>query len=153
MKHARSNAFTLMDTMISVALVAVALGLASELVRLTLRAGRGLADAQTITVRFDAAMGALRKDVWNAAALRSDHGSGCTVERNSAVSIRWSINTDGTLSRESAGEAARTWDLGHQLVFDVDGTLLRVSSPSDRSEHGEAMSFLSQRALAGGAHE
>ncbi len=139
----------------SVALVAVALGLASELIRLTLRGDRGFADAQTMEVRFDAAMSALRKDVWNAAALRSNNGSVCIIEGASAAPIRWSIDSEGTLSRQTAGEATRAWELGHQLVFDLDGMLLRVSSPSDRSERGEAISFLSQRALAAGkgAHE
>ena len=140
----------LLDAMICVALVGVALGLASELIRLTLRADRGFADAQTNAMRFDAAMSTLRRDVWSATALRSDHGRACTVEGASAAPIRWSINSEGILSRQTAGEAARAWELGHQLVLDADGVMLRVSSPGDRSKDPEAICFLSQRTLAAG---
>lgn len=148
MKRNRSIGFALIDAVMTVALVGLAFPLAFSLIRVTLRADRGFADAQGSATRFDGAMNALRKDIWNAATLNAVGDQQLTIGQGGAESTHWSFTTDGTLKREAAGESPRTWALDRPLFFKVEGPTVGVSSPTDPDGRGVAMTLISQRLLA-----
>ncbi len=148
MKPNRAVGFVLIDAMITVAPVALAFPLAFSLIRVTLRADRGFADCQGSATRFDGAMTALRKDIWNAAILNTAGNHQLTIGQGKAETIQWKVTTDGKLKREVIGESPRTWALDHPLLFKVEGPTVSVSSPRDLDGRGVAMTFLSQPLIA-----
>lgn len=149
MRRHRPCGFTLIDAMMTVALVALAFPLAISLIRVTMRADRGFAEAQAATTRFDGAMNALRKDVWNGSVISAVGDHELSVEQGGgAEPVQWRAKANGALERDVTGEPPRIWALDHSMVFKIDGPTLSVSLPSDRDGRGIAMTFTSQRLLA-----
>jgi hypothetical protein len=106
------------------------------------------AQVHTDTVRFDAAMRALRADVWGATKLS---GSGKEISTQDGK-VLWKLQPDGALVRVEQRDGKRDekrWEVAiPQLSFSVNGPSVLVIVPESKSTRGGELRLTSAPLLA-----
>lgn len=149
-RHARSG-FMLVELIACLALMAVLSLLVTEMTATSLRMVRQTQDRDTMIHRIDTAVAALRRDTWQATAIRTTAHEVTLVQPNGVV--RWRVEPEGKLVRfqESPSADTRTWVGMPDMTFAAEGNLLQVEVKSGpdgaRREH---VTLASQLPPAGG---
>ena len=115
---------------------------------IALRAQRNAQVQAALIGRVDAAVAALRRDVWAATAVRTE-GDRLVVEQPGGVAIRWQWAEDGTLTRTAVNGPPQAWPGLPRMTFTAAGPLVTLAVPPTEGQPEERAVFASQRLLAG----
>ena len=148
----RPRGLLLYELMLGLTLLATFAAAATYVMRSSLRVAQRADQAVERGERFDAATAQLRRDVWNAAAVRTPDPRTVRIEPVDGPPITWSVGTGGALTR-TVGEndpASREWSgIVDGVSFEAreSGTLLLIEPPDFRGGTGRRMPFVSQVAV------
>jgi prepilin-type N-terminal cleavage/methylation domain-containing protein len=155
LKDVRSRnrrAFTILEMMIALSLLAVFSVVAVRVTNLCMRLPQKSAASQSGVERFDVAFSVLRQDVWAAQSLR------CPDEQTLEISaggpaVVWHMGTDASLSRSVAqsgrpGASIRRWQCDQRIQFSAAGPTVLVTAVQD--SQATRAELVSQFLLAGG---
>jgi prepilin-type N-terminal cleavage/methylation domain-containing protein len=146
-RPASAPAFTLMEMIVVVMLLAVFLLIFSQLFIVTFRAKSEAEKRDALLHRVDSAIAVMRGDVW---ATRSMHADGPQVDLLSAdgAPITWRSASDGTLSRSDGDAPARQWKHMPAITFASEQALLTLHIHTPGAD--ETLTLISQQMLQGG---
>ena len=100
----------------------------------------------TQTMRFDAAMRAMRADVWGAPEMHARDGR-IAMRSSDGQAIEWSVERDGTIVR--TGKDTERWPVGVSgIAMRVEGVEAIVTVPDTRQGRGSELRLASQRQIA-----
>lgn len=147
----RRHAFTLLELIIVLGLVAFVTIVAANLFRATLRTWRESAATQAAQARFDQATGQLRRDLWSATAIDVP-GPRTAVLQTPEGRVQWDAIDPGGLARSAAAGPAdhRRWEHLGDLTFAARGPTLVVQVEPNQQEAGGEMVLTSQSMLLAG---
>ena len=112
----RRRAITLAELLVAIGLLGVFALAATQLFHATIRIGHATAQQQDTAGSFDAALNALRGDVWIASEIAATDATAAKLGN-----VTWTIR-DTTLTRvASDGTPPRTWPVPKGTVFITEG--------------------------------
>jgi prepilin-type N-terminal cleavage/methylation domain-containing protein len=153
-KGVTRRGFSLLEMAVVVIVLAIATGVLSQVFELAIRSMEQTAAAADRSARMDAALGQLRRDVWQSRDVQATAAGDLLHVLTPDGAVRWQIDPDGMLTRTvepgGVGEAARSWiDTAEHWSFQSgDGSAVLV----DASRDGGRMTFMSQIRLDRSEH-
>jgi prepilin-type N-terminal cleavage/methylation domain-containing protein len=116
-RPSRHHGFTIVEMIMAVIIVGVLMTLGAQLFQSVIRAGRSAADSHDAASSFDAAVAALRADIWGASDIAISAGDS-TVKLKGAdgSAITWSI-VEQTIERTQTGAPKRSWSIPANVRF------------------------------------
>jgi hypothetical protein len=145
MKCARRG-FALFEMLVLLILFAAFALVASKLYASVWRLMYNATQAQTSETRLNSALATLRRDVWNAERIAGGDAK-LTLSIAGTQPVVWSIASDGTWTRRSAGE--QHWAVGlRNVAFGVRDPEIVVHIPDSRQSRGDDIRLVSQLRLA-----
>ncbi len=143
---------TLAHVLVALALLSAFSLAATELLRSTLRVSRDSNEMSGLSARFDAAVVQLRRDVWNAAKLKTPDERTARVENADGGIVTWAVTEQGGFVRtESVADKTdrQEWPaVAAGISFEIDGPVLLLAEAADGRGDGRKIPFVSQIALA-----
>lgn len=139
----QSGGLVLIDMIALLALLGVFLLVSGQLFVLTVRAQAQADRAMGETTRLDAAVSALRRDVWGSRALVAEGGHTLRLAAREGDVI-WEVAENGVLRRESPDGVRVFADLGQAAAFEVAGPVATVRLRPVGREEVSALPMVSQ---------
>ena len=145
-RTSRNLGFTMPEMLIVLILVGLVAAAGGELFQSTIRAAHAAGESQDAASSVDAAVAAVRADVWGASAIDvAPGGKSVTVKWQADRSVTWTIGNDGTLvRREAADVPTRQWTLGARANFTANGPELMLRIPGTKSSSAGEIRLTSQ---------
>jgi type II secretory pathway component PulJ len=147
-KAGRHRGVMMIEMLMLIIILGVFAVVATRMFVTLMKLNQQTAQVHTDTVRFDAAMRALRADVWSATQMS---GSGSEMSLNGGK-VQWKVQKDGTLVRVEQREGKRDekrWEAGlPQLSFMVKGSSVVVTVTQTKTTRGGELQLISATSLA-----
>jgi type II secretory pathway pseudopilin PulG len=147
----RATGFTLTEILALLILMSAAGLLAMRLFVATTKLNDRAAKVHTQTVRMDAALRALRADVWGAGELSAADPASLTLT-SAAGKVQWQIAHDGALLRTETRDGKtdqRRWPTAvPNSTIQVEGPIVTLIIPDTQHTRGGQIRFASQLRLA-----
>jgi hypothetical protein len=150
----------LAEMMLAIILFGVFMLVAVQVLRTSLRASHAADEAAAAGLRFDGAVGQLRRDLWGASKVEAVGAKGVRLERPGQSAVTWSVSDDGSLVRTLAQAPAaddetdaerREWPgVAKHVQFQVNGAVVSLVESDAPGSGGRRVSLVSQVLLAGG---
>ena len=137
----RHRGFTMIEVLMGVIVIGLVLTIAAQLFQMVIRAGHAAGQSHDAASSFDAAVAALRNDVWGATAAidAAAPGASATIKLggDGDRSVTWSVSS-GTITRSEKNGPARSWTVPAEVTFAADeaGLVLNVR-PGKSTPAGE----------------
>jgi prepilin-type N-terminal cleavage/methylation domain-containing protein len=138
----RSRGFTLYELLIVIMLFTLVGLMFSRLVPPVMRTIRGSESEQSTSARFDTAIDAMRRDVWQSTAIEAgpDH---LLVTRPDHKQVRWSVGPDRHLLRVEPSSPPHDWGfIPGSIQFRREGAAARVIIADAPHFHGGEFSIV-----------
>ena len=151
-RRRRRRGFILLEVLVVLMLMGVVLLASGRLFETTIRVGHAAATAQDDAVSLDAAVAALRRDVWSATKLDTANARDATMTLPGDRSVAWTIMTDNAgdaIIRREANQPPQRCKVppGASLTSDDIELVLRI--PATASIHGGEIRLPRQVQLIG----
>jgi prepilin-type N-terminal cleavage/methylation domain-containing protein len=151
-QRSRHRGFTIAEMIMAVILVGVLMTLGAQLFQTVIRAGRSATDAHDAASSFDAAVAALRSDVWGASEIALDAGdSTVTLKGADGSAITWSI-AEQTIQRTQSGVPTRKWPIPANVRFAAQRPGLRLQLRGGRNFPAGEIDLISEVRLLENTH-
>ena len=142
---ANRRGFTLIETVVSLIILANLAVLGTELLRTSFRVMNQSVASQELVTRLNSAIGQLRVDAWNAKSFSSTNDQSLHIETGQGAAVDWSVDA-GDLIRRAANGQRRWIGVGSDSLFQTNGPSAVFCSKSH--VEGEQIRLVSQLQLA-----
>jgi hypothetical protein len=132
----KRKAFTIYEMLFAIALLLMIGIMMSRFGWQVIRTMGGVRSEATHTARLDNAIQAIRQDVWNAAALRTNASHELVITPQDHHEITWTWETDGHLVRLQSSGVKNDWGLMPEMAMSVDAGTVRVIVSDAPPVHG-----------------
>jgi len=148
MKRRRTGT-SLYEMLIALGILVIALDLSAQMFHSLIRTGADSYKSQNQTVRIEAALAKLRRDVWSAAEVSVSDSHSARLSAGGGLIAAWTIKADGLERTGADGKTERWPGVGNHWALAREGASLTISDES--SKEAAAVRLPSQVLLAGAA--
>ncbi len=136
----RRRAFTLIELLAAMILLAVFALIAGRLFQATFRLAQTSTQTQEAMATFDVAVATMRRDVWSAQSVRAE-GNALMI----GESVAWKISGND-LSRVEADRTSH-WPIPSNATFRADGPAIVLAVPESKTAQAGDVRMISQMQL------
>lgn len=146
------RAFTLMEMLIVISIVAIAIIIEGRLYQDTMQAIRSSNAAENQINRLSRMSSALRQDVWSAASVETPDSRTIVLTRPDGAASRWQLGDAEVIRATGPGDAPiqQKWDVLLPLHARRHGATIVLYTVSKQGSTGAEMRFVSQVMLGRG---